>query len=34
MANVSLWAQRFVIGLLFGTMLIRLALIATDWSFG
>jgi len=34
MTKVSLWAQRFVIGLLFGTMLIRLALIATDWNFG
>jgi Glycosyltransferase family 87 len=31
---LSLWAQRFVIGLLFGTMLIRVALIAADWSFG
>ena len=26
--------QRFVIALLFGTMLIRVALIATDWNFG
>ena len=34
MAKLSLWAQRFVIGLLFGTMLIRLALIATDWNLG
>jgi len=34
MTKVCLWAQRFVIGLLFGTMLIRLALIATDWNFG
>ena len=33
-AKLSLWAQRFVIGLLFGTMLIRVALIATDWNFG
>jgi hypothetical protein len=28
------WSQRIVLGLLFGTMLIRLALIATDWNFG
>ena len=27
-------AQRLVIALLFGTMLIRIALIATDWNFG
>jgi hypothetical protein len=27
-------AQRFVIGLLFATMLIRLALVAGDWNFG
>jgi hypothetical protein len=27
-------AQRFVIGLLFATMLVRVALIASDWSFG
>ena len=26
--------KRFVIALLFGTMLIRVALIATDWNFG
>ena len=34
MTTLSVWAQRFVIGLLFGTMLIRLAMIATDWNFG
>jgi alpha-1,2-mannosyltransferase len=27
-------AQRFVIGILFATMLVRVALIASDWSFG
>jgi hypothetical protein len=27
-------AQRFVIGILFATMLVRVALIAGDWSFG
>jgi hypothetical protein len=27
-------AERFVVGLLFGTMLVRVALIATDWNLG
>jgi alpha-1,2-mannosyltransferase len=33
-ATLQLWLKRFVIALLFGTMLIRVALIATDWNFG
>jgi hypothetical protein len=34
MTTTERLAQRFVIGLLFATMLIRVALIAGDWSFG
>jgi hypothetical protein len=34
MTRAEQLAQRFVIGLLFATMLIRVALIAGDWSFG
>jgi hypothetical protein len=34
MTTTERLAQRFVIGLLFATMLIRVALIAGDWGFG
>jgi len=34
MTRAEQLAERFVIGLLFATMLIRVALIAGDWSFG
>lgn len=34
MTTTERLTQRFVIGLLFATMLIRVALIAGDWSFG
>jgi len=34
MTTTERLAQRFVIGLLFATMLIRMALIAGDWGFG